>query len=338
MNTSLPEDVQLKMLRSIPALEHVEIMRLGYAVEYDYVPPYQLLPSMRTKAVAGLFLAGQINGTSGYEEAAAQGIMAGINAALAAHGEEPFVLGRHEAYIGVLIDDLVTRPLSEPYRLHTSRAEHRLLLRPDSSDLRLSDHAYRLGLISEERYFQVVQKQAAIEQALERLDRVIFTSSRTVENCAQEVGIAPLNQMLSARELLRRPEVHYHQVSKLAARVEEARIAAAEFAPVTESTAAPLPTLPDEAADEVDLQVKYENYIRKQEQMVNRTRRLEEMRIPEAVDYQVIPHLRTEARQKLLRTLPRTVGQASRVEGVTPADVAIIMIYLEKQRETKASS
>lgn len=326
MNTSLPEDVQLAMLRSIPALAHVEMMRVGYAVEYDYVPSDQLFASLQTKAVAGLFLAGQINGTSGYEEAAAQGIMAGINAALYVRSEEPFILHRHEAYIGVLIDDLVTRSLSEPYRLHTSQAEYRLLLRPDSADLRLSDYGYTFGLIDEARYAEVVEKRERIQQALAGLDRVIFTSARTTEAHAQELGIAPLGQMLSARELLRRPGVDYQQVEQLARRTAGAQDGAG--LPV-------LPALPEGVAEEVELQVKYENYVRKQEQQVHRTRRLEEHRIPETLDYAAIPHLRTQARQKLAHTRPRTLGQASRVEGVSPADLAILMVYLEKTRSSR---
>jgi tRNA uridine 5-carboxymethylaminomethyl modification enzyme len=348
MNTSLPEDVQLAMLRSIPALARVELMRVGYAVEYDYVPSDQLTAGLAAKATSGLFLAGQINGTSGYEEAAAQGIMAGINAALFVRGEAPFVLARHEAYIGVLIDDLVTRSLSEPYRLHTSQAEYRLLLRPDSADLRLSAYGHRLGLIDDTRYTTVLQKQAQIEQSLAYLDKVTFTSARATEAHALELGLEPLGQLLSARDLLRRPGVAYAQIAQLSRRIStevgllsppETAQSSATFADCSLSAddassveIASLPELSSEVAAEVELHVKYENYVRKQEQQVSRTRRLETQHIPTTVDYAEIPHLRNQARQKLAHVRPRTIGQASRVEGVSPADLAILMVYLEKTR------
>ncbi len=335
MNTSLPEDVQLAMLRSIPALAHVEMMRVGYAVEYDYVPSDQLLASMAAKAVAGLFFAGQINGTSGYEEAAAQGIMAGINAALSVRGQQPFVLGRHEAYIGVLLDDLATRELSEPYRLHTSHAEYRLLLRPDSADLRLSDYAYKFGLLDATHYASLQRKREHIQQTLAGLDKVFFTTSRATEAHAQALGIQPLGQMLSARELLRRPGVNYQQVAHLSQSSDSPAHPSLETDEASGSSHTfALPALAEEVAEEVELQVKYENYVRKQEQQVHRTRRLEEQHIPATVDYQAIPHLRIQARQKLDHIRPRTIGQASRVEGVSPSDLAILMIYLEKSRST----
>lgn len=316
MNTSLPEDVQLAMLRTIPALAQVEMMRVGYAVEYDFVPSDQVTLALEAKPVERLFLAGQINGTSGYEEAAAQGLIAGINAALKAQGKAPFILGRHEAYMGVLLDDLVTQPMKEPYRLHTSRAEHRLLLRQDNADLRLSQYGRQLGLLDDARWEVAERKREAIEAAMEGLEAVAFNANQAQEARAREVGLAPLGQRVTGRELLRRPEARYWQVAALDSR---------------------LPALEEEVAAEVEVQVKYEGYVRKQEREVERIRRFEELVIPEETDYATVPNLRTEAREKLGRVRPYTLGQAGRVGGVTSADIAVLLVYLERQRRQKSA-
>jgi tRNA uridine 5-carboxymethylaminomethyl modification enzyme len=315
MNTSLPEDVQVAMLRSIRGLERVELMRTGYAVEYDYVPSDQITASLEAKAVAGLYLAGQINGTSGYEEAAAQGLIAGINAALKCVSREPLILRRDEAYIGVLIDDLVTQAPLEPYRLHTSRAEYRLLLRHDNAELRLAHHAYDVGLLDEERFAEVERTRALVQEALVALRTYIFTPSHKTEQRATELGLGRLGQTLSAEELLRRPDVSYAQVRQL-----------------TDVGAGrpPLRAVTDDAATEIDLRVKYAGYIRRQEQTVRRMGRLESACLPNGLEYLIVPSLRTEARQQLSRIRPRTVGQAARIPGVTPADVAVLLIYLER--------
>jgi len=326
MNTSLPEDVQVAMLRSIPGLERVELMRVGYAVEYDYAPSDQITPTMATKAVDGLFMAGQINGTSGYEEAAAQGIMAGVNAALYARGEDPFILRRDEAYIGVLIDDLVTQPPTEPYRLHTSRAERRLLLRHDNADLRLAPHAYRLGLIGADRYEQVERRRELIERTLTGLRTTIFTPTKALTARTEELGLGALSQKMTAAELLRRPEATYAQVAALASD-------ATSEANCENESCLPMPdALDDDTITEVELRVKYEGYIRKEEMGAQRALQLEDRRLPETFDYRTLVGLRNEARQELERVRPRTMGQASRIPGVTPADIAILLIHVERQR------
>ena len=316
MNTSLPEDVQLAMLRAIPGLERVEMMRVGYAVEYDFVPSDQITLALETKQVERLFLAGQINGTSGYEEAAAQGIVAGINAALKVQGKAPFILGRHESYIGVMLDDLVTQPMKEPYRLHTSRAEHRLLLRQDNADLRLSRYGRALGLLDDARWEAVERKHQAIAAAMDGLDTVAFNSSQAMEALAREVGLSPLGQRLTAREVLRRPETRYWQLAALDTR---------------------LPSLDEDVAAEIEVQVKYEGYVRQQERAVERVRKLEELLLPEEIDYAQVPNLRTEAREKLTRIRPYTLGQAGRVGGVTAADIAVLLVYLERHRRAKST-
>ena len=330
MNTSLPEDVQIAMLRSIPGLERVELMRTGYAVEYDYVPSDQLLASMETKAVAGLFLAGQINGTSGYEEAAAQGIMAGINAARHARHEEPFILRRDEAYIGVLLDDLVTQTPTEPYRLHTSRAEHRLLLRHDNADLRLAPYAYRLGLIADERYARIERRRRLIEETAETLSTTVLTPTVSVAARATELNIGAITQPMTAAELLRRPTVTYTHLRTLTSPHHRAT----QDETGTQLPAS-LPELDADTATEVELRAKYAGYIRKEQSSVQRALRLEERLLPTTLDFRSLAGLRSEARQQLERVHPRTVGQAARIPGVTPADISILLVHVERLRHSR---
>lgn len=307
--TSLPEDVQLGMLRTIPALREAEIVLFGYAVQYDYVPSSQLTASLETKLVEGLFHAGQINGTSGYEEAAAQGIMAGINAARKVRGEPPIILRRDQAYIGVLIDDLITKEIREPYRMMTSRAEYRLLLRQDNADLRLSPIGYQVGLLDRQRHEAVEAKRRMIEEETARLSKTWLRPTAETNELLVAWGLPPLEDGVNALQFLRRPEVSYPMVEQLCPNSRK---------------------LPQEVADQVATQTKYAGYIEKQQQQVERMRRLEERRIPESFDYDAIVGMRNEAQEKLKRFRPATVGQASRISGVNPSDLSILLVYLQR--------
>jgi tRNA uridine 5-carboxymethylaminomethyl modification enzyme len=311
-NTSLPVDVQMDMVHSIPALRNAEFMRIGYAVEYDYVPPDQIHAWLETKRVAGLFHAGQINGTTGYEEAAAQGLMAGINAALQVQGRPPLVLGREQAYIGVLIDDLVTQEHHEPYRHMTSRAEYRLLLRQDNADLRLTAAGYDVGLVPRERYAQVESWRQAIRVELERLSALTISPNGGNGEKLAALGLEPLADGVNALQFLRRPEVDYRAI---------------------EALAPPPQPLPLAAIEQVEIEAKYAGYIARQQRQVERMRRLETRRIPAAFDYEAVVGLRNEARQKLGRFRPATLGQAARIQGVNPADISLLLVHLERSRD-----
>lgn len=317
LSTSLPEDVQHDILKTVPGLESVKMMRPGYAIEYDAIVPTQLWPSLETKRIAGLFTAGQINGTSGYEEAAGQGIMAGINAALKVQKKDPLILDRSQAYIGVLIDDLVTKGTDEPYRLLTSRAEYRLLLRHDNADLRLTEKGHEIGLISEERFAQYETKTKAIEKEIKRLRKAIIKATPEVNLVIEGAGASPLKEALSADVLIKRPELSYEHIQALAP----------SDSPLSE-----------DVKEQVEIQIKYEGYISKQLEQVERSLKMENRKMPEDIDYLSISGLAIEARQKLQEVRPISVGQASRVSGVNPSDISVLLVYLEQGRLQQVNS
>ena len=311
------------MVHSIKGLENAEIMRFGYAVEYDFAPATQLQPTLETKRVPGLYFAGQLNGTTGYEEAAAQGLMAGINAALKIKDEEPLILDRAQAYIAVLIDDLVTLDIREPYRMFTSRAEYRLTLREDNADLRLTEIGRRIGLVGDNRYHLFQKKAEDIQTELKRLQETVLKPGSppvigkgkavTANNLANIIKTGELKQPTSLAELLRRPELHYEEVSRIA----------------------PSPEILSEAVKEqVEIQIKYEGYIQRQQRQIHQFKKMENLRIPDTFDYAEVPGLKKEAREKLMNIRPASIGQASRLPGVSPADVSILMVILHKHNAT----
>ena len=310
MSSSLPEDVQYDFYRTIPGLENLEIARPAYAIEYDCIDPLDIKLNLENRHIKNLFCAGQFNGSSGYEEAAAQGLMAGINASLSINGKEPFILDRSEAYIGVLIDDLVTKGTMEPYRIMTSRAEYRLLLRQDNADLRLTERSYRIGLATKERFDKVENKKRLVEEEIARLRNTKVTPAE-INPLLEQWGTTKVEGSISLMELLKRPQVSYEKIAE----ADKSR-----------------PELPQHIVDHLEVKIKYEGYIRKQLQQIEKFKRLEDKKLSENIDYSMIEGLRIEAKEKLEKFRPLSIGQASRISGVSPADINVLLIYLEKHR------
>ncbi|TMN23837.1 tRNA uridine-5-carboxymethylaminomethyl(34) synthesis enzyme MnmG [Lentibacillus cibarius] len=317
LSTSLPEYIQHDMVRTVPGLENAEIMRAGYAIEYDAVIPTQLWPTLELKNVSGLFTAGQINGTSGYEEAAAQGIMAGINAAAKVLGKESLILDRSQAYIGVLIDDLVTKGTKEPYRLLTSRAEYRLLLRHDNADMRLTEIGHAYGLISDERYEQFTEKKRLVDEEKQRLSKIVIKPEEPVQSMLKEAKGSPLKEAVKAYDLMKRPEVTYDMVEQI---IE------------------PNNDLPQIVKEQVEIQIKYEGYIKKANEQVDKMLKMENKKIPDNIDYDDIDGIASEAKEKLKTVRPLSVGQASRISGVNPSDVSILLVYIEQGKIARVAN
>ena len=310
MSSSMPEEVQYAMIHTVPGLEHARIVRNAYAIEYDCIDANMLKLSLEFKEVEGLFAAGQFNGSSGYEEAAAQGLMAGINASMKLLGRDPVVLDRSQAYIGVLIDDLVTKESHEPYRMMTSRAEYRLMLRQDNADLRLSSIGYDIGLISKERFDHVEKKRAEIEAEIERVSKVNIGARAEVNALLENLGSIPINNGVSLAELIRRPELDYDKLAS----IDEDR-----------------PVLSEEVREQVNINIKYQGYIDRQQKQIERFKKVEQKKIPADIDYDDVMSLRIEARQKLSSLRPENIGQASRISGVSPADISVLLVYLEQR-------